>query len=215
MVTGPLVAHFGILPPFGGFILFAVGGIVSVVTGLVSLVQLVRGRGLTMGGGIGVVAAIVFFFIASRGAGHPRINDFTTDLTDPPAFTAAATLPQNTGRDLSYPPGFATIQRECCADLHPAKLRVPPAEAYERALKVAHAAPAWTVTRTDPAAQTIEAVATSQLFRFQDDIVIRVRAEPDGTSRVDMRSKSRVGQGDIGANTTRIRAFVAALEAAR
>ena len=214
MVTGPLVAHFELVPPIVGFVLFAIGGIVSVITGLVSLVQLVRGRGLTMGGGIGVVAAVVFLVIASRGAGVPRINDFTTDPSDPPAFTAAATLPQNAGRDLSYPQAFAAIQRECCADLHPANLRVPPAEAHARALAVARGMPMWTVTRADPGAQTIEAVATSQLFRFQDDIVIRVRPEPDG-SRVDMRSKSRVGQGDIGANTTRIRAFIAALEAAR
>jgi uncharacterized protein (DUF1499 family) len=215
MVSGPLVSHFGVTPPLGGFVLFALGGIIAVIVGLVSVVQLVRGRGLTIGGGLGLVVGIVFFAIVLQGRGYPRINDFTTDTADPPAFQQAATLPQNAGRDLSYPSAFAAIQRECCSDIHPAKLAVAPAEAYERALRTARARPTWTVIRTDPAAPAIEATATSKLFLFQDDIVIRVRPEPGGGSRVDMRSKSRDGQGDMGANSLRIRTFVTDLETAR
>jgi uncharacterized protein (DUF1499 family) len=56
-------------------------------------------------------------------------------------------------------------------------------------------------------------MATSRLFGFHDDIAIRVRPEADGTSRIDVRSKSRDGQGDLGVNAARIRTFVAALEA--
>jgi uncharacterized protein (DUF1499 family) len=215
IVAGPLLAHLGITRPLVGFAVFALGGIVSLLTGLVSVVQAMRGRGLTLGGTLGVLAGIAFIALASRGSGHPRINDFTTDMTDPPAFQAATTLPENSGRDMAYPPDYAAVQRECCADLHPAKLTVPPAQAYDRALRVARATPAWTVTREDAASGTIEAVATSEVFRFQDDIAIRVRPEGAGGSRVDMRSKSRDGKGDIGANTSRIRAFVSALEAGR
>jgi uncharacterized protein (DUF1499 family) len=72
--------------------------------------------------------------------------------------------------------------------------------------------PSWTITQADPGAGTIEAVATTRVFGFQDDIVIRVRPDGDGASRVDMRSKSRDGQGDIGTNAARIRAFVGNLE---
>ncbi len=214
-VSGPLLAHFGVAPPLGGFVLFALGGIICVLVGLWSIVQLIRGRGLTFGGALGVLAGLAFFGIAYGGRGYPRINDFTTDTADPPAFQQAGTLPPNAGRDLSYPKEYAAIQQECCADLHPAKLSVPPAEAYERALRTARGMPTWTVTRSDPAGPAIEAVSTSRMFRFQDDIVIRVRPEPAGGSRVDMRSKSRDGKGDMGVNTKRIRAFVDALEAAR
>jgi uncharacterized protein (DUF1499 family) len=94
-------------------------------------------------------------------------------------------------------------------------LPVSRAEAYERALGLARSMPAWTVTSADAAAGTIEAVATSRVFRFQDDIAIRVRPEPGGGSRVDVRSKSRDGKGDIGANAMRIRSFVDALRAGR
>ena len=212
MAIGPLIAHFRIVPPLGGFVVFALGGLVSVVTGLVSIVQGLRGRGLTLGGGLGVLAGVCFIGIASRGAGHPRINDFTTDPTDPPAFRFAATLPANQGRDLGYPQAFATIQHECCADLHPAKVPAPPRATYDRALALAMARPDWTVTQADGDGLVIEAVETSQLFRFQDDIVIRVRPDGDGASRVDVRSKSRDGKGDMGANAARIRQLVGALE---
>jgi uncharacterized protein (DUF1499 family) len=213
MGLGPLFANLGVVPPIGGFAMFALGGIVALVTGLVSLIGLARGRRLTLGGGLAAGAGIVFLALATRSSGHPRINDFTTDLAEPPGFVFAATLEGNEGRDLSYPPDFAAIQRECCADLRPGKLLVPPPVAYERALKVAQSMPTWRVTRGDAAALAIEAIATSRVFNFVDDVVIRVRPEGAG-SRVDVRSKSRVGKGDVGANTARIRAFVAALESA-
>jgi uncharacterized protein (DUF1499 family) len=214
MVIGPLLAHFGVIAPLAGFALFALGGLVAIVVGLASVVQLVRGRSLTLGGALCVLGGVAFVGIASGGRGYPRINDFTTDTADPPAFQQAATLPPNVGRNLGYPASFAAIQQACCADLHPATLAVPPADAYERALRTARAMPTWTVTRADPAAAAIEAVDTSRLFHFQDDVVIRVR--PDGAgSRVDVRSKSRDGQGDLGVNAKRIRAYVDALEAAR
>ena len=71
-----------------------------------------------------------------------------------------------------------------------------------------------TVTWRDPSAGLLEAMATSRLFGFHDDVAIRVRREADGTSRVDVRSKSRDGQGDLGVNAARIRTFVGAIEAA-
>jgi len=215
MLLGPLLAHFGVVPPLAGFGMFALGGIVAAIVGLVSLVQLVRGYGLTPGGAVGLIAAIAFFYLAaSQGGGHPRINDFTTDPADPPVFTHAKTIPANAGRDMTYPKDWAAIQRECCADLHPAVLAMAPGDAYAKALAQAKAMPAWTVTSEDANGMTLEAVAMSKLFRFQDDVVIRVRPDGGG-ARVDMRSKSRDGKGDMGVNTARIRSYIGTLAPAR
>ena len=52
----------------------------------------------------------------------------------------------------------------------------------------------------------IEAVATTFWSGFKDDVVIRIAADGPG-SRVDVRSKSRVGKGDLGTNAQRIRAY--------
>ncbi len=212
MVVGPLLAWLRLVPALAGFASFALGGIVATVVGLASVVQVVRGRAFGRGSAVALVAGGLFLILAVRRAGVPAINDFTTDPADPPAFHHAALIPANTGRDMSYPPAFASVQRACCADLHPAKVKASKEEAVARARRVADQMPSWRVTAADPTSGTIEAVATSRLFGFQDDIVIRVRQEPDGTSRIDMRSKSRDGKGDLGVNAARIRAFVAAVE---
>ena len=57
-------------------------------------------------------------------------------------------------------------------------------------------------------------VIDTSICGFDDDIAIRVRPGDGGNSRVDIRSKSRDGKGDLGVNAMRIRAFVSALEAA-
>jgi len=212
-VIGPLLAWLKIAPSIAGFGLFALGGILAIVSGIGAIVAAVRGRGMRPGGVVALLVSVLFIVLATRGRGVPAINDFTTDPADPPAFHHAGTLGPNVGRDLAYPQAFAEIQRSCCADLHPARVKASPNDAFARARSVAEQMPRWTVTWTDPQAGLIEAVATSALFHFQDDIAIRVRPDGDGASRVDMRSKSRDGKGDLGVNAARIRSYVGTLEA--
>src|SRR5262245_55588216 len=212
MVLGPALAWVRLVPGLMGFGLFALGGLAALVIGVITVVRAVRGRGFTRGGLVALLAAIVFIGLASRGAGVPRINDYTTDLEHPPAFHNAATLPANQGRDLAYPASNAALQRTCCPDLHPARLRGSTEDAFTRAERAARTMPAWTITTTDPASGVIEATATSRVFGFVDDIVIRVQPDGGGQSRIDMRSKSRDGKGDLGTNATRIRQYIEVLE---
>jgi uncharacterized protein (DUF1499 family) len=65
------------------------------------------------------------------------------------------------------------------------------------------------IESTDIAAGLVEATATTFWFGFKDDVVVRVVANAAG-SRIDIRSVSRVGQSDIGANAARIEKFLAA-----
>ena len=64
----------------------------------------------------------------------------------------------------------------------------------------------WVITYSDPEGGVLEATETSRIFRFVDDISVRLRADGAATV-IDVRSKSRVGQGDLGANAKRIEAF--------
>jgi len=82
---------------------------------------------------------------------------------------------------------------------------VAPNIAFERA-KGAIEESGWQIVREDPSAGRIEAVATTRWFGFQDDVIVRITAEGSG-SRVDVRSKSRVGRSDLGTNAQRIRAY--------
>ena len=66
------------------------------------------------------------------------------------------------------------------------------------------------VIDAEPIQGRIEATDRSLLFGFEDDVVLRIVPGPQGT-KVDMRSKSRVGRSDLGINAGRIREFEAGL----
>ena len=53
----------------------------------------------------------------------------------------------------------------------------------------------------------IEAVARTAIMGFRDDVAVRVRREDDG-SRIDVRSASRYGRHDFGANASRIKSLL-------
>lgn len=216
-VLGPVGAHFGLTKAMTGFLVFAVGGILGLASTVLGIIGALRNhgearsiasRGLVVGG----VVALIFLGLVMRGRNVPRINDMTTDTERAPKFTAAAALPENAGRDMAYPgPSFAEQQRKAYPDLAPLLLPVPPADAYAKVAKAAGEMPNWVIIRNDPNELILEGTDTTWLFRFQDDFVVEVRQDVAG-SAVQMRSKSRNGQGDFGTNAARIRAFFAKLK---
>jgi uncharacterized protein (DUF1499 family) len=72
----------------------------------------------------------------------------------------------------------------------------------------------WRVVGDDVAAGRLEAIATTRWLRFKDDVVVRLRDRPEGGTRVDVRSKSRIGRSDLGTNARRIRTYLADLQTA-
>jgi len=69
----------------------------------------------------------------------------------------------------------------------------------------------WQIVAAVPAQGRIEATDTTLWFGFKDDIVVRVTPTAAG-SRLDVRSVSRLGEGDLGKNAARIRAYVRRLQ---
>ncbi len=140
----------------------------------------------------------------------PRIHDITTDTEHPPTFVAIL----ERRRDAPNPPGYdgpevAAEQKRGYPDLGPVTVQAPP----DRALAAAEAAAralGWEIVAVVPAEGRLEATATTPWFGFKDDVVVRVAAEGSG-SRVDVRSKSRIGHSDLGTNAKRIRAFLTSL----
>jgi uncharacterized protein (DUF1499 family) len=216
LILGPVAIQLGLVSPFLGFRGFLLGGLCGLVALVLGLVGLWRTRAATgregrgragRGALLGALILAVILVGARGGRGVPAINDITTNPDDPPVFTNAGTLPGNEGRDLGYPGAdFATAQRGAYPDLAPIRLELSLRDAFERAVRAAEAL-GWEVTYTNPPAGTLEATQTSRIFRFVDDIAVRMRVEGEGVTLVDVRSKSRVGRGDMGANAARIRAF--------
>jgi uncharacterized protein (DUF1499 family) len=139
----------------------------------------------------------------------PKIHDISTDTQDPPTFVTLLEQRKQAPNGLDYSPEVATQQKLGYPDIAPLQLPMPPAQAFAQAERVARAM-GWNVATADAAALRIEATASTLLFGFKDDVVIRIRPEGQG-SRVDVRSVSRVGGSDMGANAARIRAFLAKL----
>ncbi|SME97132.1 Protein of unknown function [Tistlia consotensis] len=147
-----------------------------------------------------VVAAALQWEDATRR--YPPINDVSTDTADPPVFWDMPT-------PSDYPAGNAPVQQAAYPDLAPLALPLPPQRAFALAAELVRDR-GWELVAEEAGEGRIEAVARSFLYGFPDEVVIRVGAA-DGGSRVDLRSRSRIGRIDRGVNAARIRAFLAAL----
>jgi len=213
MIVGVALAHFEVLPAFRGFLIYVLAGLVSILhTALLLLMRWV----LPAKPPVKIILsaafpALIVVASASSGMGYPPINDVTTDLSSPPEFDAVANLPDNADRDMSFPSDFVETIRESYPQLSPFHLVGPQPtreEMFDVALNVAKEEPGWSLHRIDETNGMIEGTAQTWLFRFKDDFAIRVR-EVDGDTVLDMRSKSRDGKGDLGANAKRIDQFIA------
>ncbi len=134
----------------------------------------------------------------------PAIHDISTDVEDPPAFVATAALRKKTDNPAAYDTEQTQAQLDSYPDLETIVLSVESAAAFEACL-AAVKQQGLELVEANEAEGRIEATATTRWFGFKDDVVIRVRAGPGGGALVDIRSKSRVGMSDVGANAIRIR----------
>lgn len=220
-LAGLLGIHIGVIPPLGGFLFFQLGLLAALFAIGFGIAGVIATRSDTEGldrskAWLGLASGSVMFTLAiglaGPGLGSPPINDITTDLEDPPRFASPADVPDFEGRDMSYPSDFVETVRAKYADLGPTRLPVDQKTAFDLAVRTAESLD-WEIVHRDPAAGTFDARQTSRLFKFVDDVTVRVRA--DGSeSIIDLRSKSRDGRGDLGANANRIRSFQSALSEA-
>ncbi len=206
VVSGP-GTRAGLWPFRVGFGMFAgamLAGLAAAGAGIVGLLSpLERARSgplLVAALVLGAACAAVPLDYVRRVKTLPYINDITTDAERPPQFSPPKT----------YESHFAELQRIGYPDLRPLDLKLPPKQAFARAVQAARAL-GWEITALDENAGTIEAVVTTRWFGFQDDVAIRITPAGAG-SRVDMRSKSRVGRSDVGTNARRIEEFFARMQ---
>ena len=150
-----------------------------------------------------VITATLLFEYSAKA--YPPINDITTDTQDPPSFW-------DVPNPIDYPgQAVADLQQAAYPDLSPLQLSISPEQTFDQALTVI-TDKGWEVIATDPDEGRIEAVESSPLFGFKDEMVIRVGSYDDGAI-VDIRSRSRIGRIDRGTNAKRIRGYLKDLKA--
>jgi hypothetical protein len=70
----------------------------------------------------------------------------------------------------------------------------------------------WKLIDSDDYEGIINAEAKTLIWRFKDDVVIRVYLDENAQTRVDVESRSRKGSADFGANARRVNRFLRALD---
>ncbi len=137
----------------------------------------------------------------------PPIHDITTDPLDPPSFSAVLPLRGDQSNSTDYAgPAIAALQQQGYPDIQPIDVAIDAQHAFTLALEVVRDL-GWEVVASEPETGRIEATDTTLWFGFKDDVVIRVASHGQMT-RIDLRSVSRVGGSDAGANAKRIRNFI-------
>ncbi|MDP2241188.1 MAG: DUF1499 domain-containing protein [Burkholderiales bacterium] len=173
-------------------------------------------------------------WVRSQSADIPPIHDVATDIVDPPTpganLLALRTADEaNPVLDMTAPltaaeayqgPRFARfgelslgrIGHEAYPAVRTREVAAPPAAAFAAAREAARSM-GWTPVNEDEAGGVIEATAETFWFGFKDDVIIRVRPTAGGEGAlIDVRSISRVGLSDLGANAKRIETFLSRVE---
>lgn len=137
----------------------------------------------------------------------PAIHDITTDFENPPEFEAILRLREGAPNPPGYEGGdVRTSQEEAYPEIQPLFLEKDLQEVMDRAVMIINERK-WNLVAINRNEGRIEATEELPWFGFKDDVALRFTAVDEGT-RVDMRSKSRIGRSDIGVNADRIEAFL-------
>lgn len=166
---------------------------------------------------VGLVLVCIVFGIARywqvQAQSYPPIHDITTNLDDPPEFNMLVDIRE--AANAPNPPEYAgeetsRTQREAYPDLGSLYFSASFSNVFNSVVELVESR-GWELVNADRENGIIEATETLPWFGFSDDVVIRI-VTIDNEIRVDMRSKSRIGRGDLGVNANRIRDFLSDLE---
>ncbi|MEH6585442.1 MAG: DUF1499 domain-containing protein [Halioglobus sp.] len=195
-----------------GLLLYALSCLGSVLILLLAIVvmflpKLTSWRADTAKRALFAIPGTLLLLSLLGGSGdYPPIHDITTDSSDPPEFTSAPMLRGDGSNTLDLNPETLEAQLAAYPDLATLVSAEPIEKAFLRATETAREL-GWEIYHEDLNTGVIEAVDTTAVMGFKDDIVIRLRTNADGTL-LDLRSVSRVGVSDLGANAARIQHFL-------
>lgn len=223
LATGPLGYKVGLVPLMPSLVslLIAVAGSgIVLIASLIFLFiasknKLTRNRNmLIISLGLCVIPLIVVGPQILKARSVPPIHDITTDTENVPTFQVIVKHRVHSPNSLEYgskelpAEKLAAMQLEAYPNVKPLLTDLAMEEAMSRSETVLESQ-GIKVVSVDLDAGIVEATATTFWFGFKDDLVVRVAPTATG-SKIDVRSVSRVGQSDIGANAARIEKFLTA-----
>ena len=215
-LAGPLY-KFGVVELGTAFTGFKFGLLAGIAALVLLAIQLLFKRntasiGSALASAVLSVAAIaVPLGMMNTAKNVPPIHDISTDLVNPPEFVVIAPLRADAPNPVAHAGAeVAEQQRTAYPDLQTltyAQSKPELVKATEQAINNL----GWELVNTDADIGIVEATETTAWFGFKDDVIIRV-ADNGSERLVDIRSKSRVGQSDLGKNAARIHSFIEELD---
>ncbi len=106
-----------------------------------------------------------------------------------------------TGESAAYP------------NLHSRVYAAEPAAVLAAAEQAVRSLPRWRVVYIDAENDALEAEVETVVGRFLDDVTVYVIPLDSGQTRVTIRSRSRIGRGDLGQNALHIGELQTAMDA--
>lgn len=162
----------------------------------------------------------------------PFIHDVTTDTQDPPVFGEVVMTERgqvkgvntviysgkkapvyNASKEKTGEALVSALQTKAYPEIRTLILDDDVTAVFETAKTTAKAM-GWTIKEQYAEDGWINATDKTFWYGFEDDISIRLREANGGGTVVDVRSLSRVGGSDLGANAKRVAAFLERLGAA-
>jgi uncharacterized protein (DUF1499 family) len=224
LILTVLLHRFGTLatPAAMNLLAVSIGGLVLAI--IVAVIGLVR---IWFGGQIGAAASFAAIGIALVGLALPlyfltqffmlpQLNDIETTPRQPMQFSQLAALRAADANRIVEPDlAQAELQEKAYPDLRPMELERSVTETFD----IVHEAVkrlGWTIVLNEPPSDQpgrIEATDRTLLMGYTDDVLIRVTGD-DAQAFIDVRSVSRYGVHDLGANAARIRTLFEEVKAA-
>jgi uncharacterized protein (DUF1499 family) len=224
LILTVLLHRFGSLatPAALNLLTVSIGGMVLAI--IVAVVGLVR---IWFGGQIGAGQAFAAIAIALIGLALPlyylsqffmlpQLTDVETTPRQPMRFSQlAAQRPADANRIEQPDLTAAEIQEKAYPDLRPMELERSATETFD----IVHEAVkrvGWTIVLNEPPGEQpgrIEATDRTMIMGYTDDALVRVTGD-DTHAFIDVRSVSRYGMHDLGANAERVRTLFAEVKAA-
>ena len=144
----------------------------------------------------GILQFIFFAAFIGAGLAAAAIISNKLPMTDEPGMGTRISTYLNTNiaettKDSAFP------------ELRLKRYQAPPNLLIDIARRAAEALH-WEIGELDAENHTLKAVVTTKLIQFKDDVLIRADPVQPSGSALYIRSSSRVGKGDLGANTRHV-----------
>lgn len=224
-LVGVVAARGGLDPPsalavLGGAIGIACGAVLSAVLAFVLIWRSGRKGAGQAAAGLFLALLLLAYptYLAEKAMRLPRLADLTTDIADPPVFSLSRQAQAARGglTPPSPPQSMRKRQAQAYPRVQPILLDLDAQEAFPAIVKAINASGWRIIEETPPGGRSgfahIDAIARSVILGFPCDITLRIRPLA-GQTRIDIRSVSRFGSFDFGANQHNIETFETALEA--